>query len=326
VKYCLGVLLVLLASGCSLVRQRSLADKAPPLLDMEEPLELRDEPADEGARLALDPGSFTGIYVASRAASLDALSEDNEGVLVQRVVENSPADLAGVIEGDVILEAKIDARRVTFKWPSEWRALEVETAAGTKLDLLVDRAAVETRLVLTTVPRVRPPDRTAAERFREEEKVGLVVRCATEVEARAAHLGPGGGAVIVGLSRASPWRKAGLKYGDMITRVDGVAVAHCQVLIDAIRAHKHGEKLALEVVSQGASREVSAPLGRREHELHEFSIPLLYDYTSDRGRSETSILFGIYNHESTSAAWHTRLLWIIHFGGGEADQLDEERS
>ena len=35
-------------------------------------------------------------------------------------------------------------------------------------------------------------------------------------EARAAGLGPGGGAVVVGLSERSPWRAAGLRFGDLI--------------------------------------------------------------------------------------------------------------
>jgi C-terminal processing protease CtpA/Prc len=326
VKPCLAILVLLAASGCGLVRQRSVADTAPPLADMEEPLELREEPADEEARRALDPGSFTGIYVQNRAASLDALAEDGQGVLVQKVVENSPADLAGVLENDIILEARAGTRHVALKWPSEWRALELESPAGAELELLVDRAAVETRMKLTTVARARPPDRSAAERYREEEKVGVVVRTATEVEARGAGLGPGAGAVVVGLSRASPWRPAGLKFGDLITSVDGAEVAHCQVLIDAIRARKPGDELALTVVRNGTTRSVQAGVGERADEVREFYVPLLYDYTHDRGRSETSALFGLYYHESTRAAWRTRLLWLIHFQGGEADRLDEEGS
>jgi len=325
-KTCLLALIVVLVSGCSLIKKRTLADAPPPLLDMEEPLELREEPADETARVVLSAGSFTGIYVTSGATSLDALAEGGEGVLVARVVENSPADLAGVVEGDLIVEAKNGPKTLVPKWPSEWRALEIEATSGTIIDIVVDRAGSERTFSLTTVPRVRAPERAAVERFREEEKVGLVVRSATEVEARSADLGPGGGAVIVGLSRASPWRDAGLKFETLIARVDGVPVAHPQVLIDAVRARKSGETLALEVVTDGTTRTVVAPIGRRATEIREVSIPLLYEYESDRGRSETSILFGVFKHESTSAAWHTRLFWILNFSGGEADRLVEEGS
>lgn len=316
--------LVLVTSGCSIGRRNTLPDAPPPLLDLEEPLELRDEPDDEVARQALPPGSFTGVYVESPARSLDALASGSEGLEVARVVENSPADLAGLRVGDRIVEVRVAGRTVVPQWPSAWRDLEIETPPGTSVELVVDRAAVERTLVLTTVPRARTADREPVERFREEQKVGVVVRTATEVEARAVGLGPGGGAVVVGLSRASPWRAAGIRYEDLVFQVDGVPVDHPQVLLEAIRARESGTKLKLSVTREGHVRTVEAPIGRREQELREFRIPLLYSYSRSRGRSETSVLFGLYGHESTSAAWRTRLLWLITFSGGDADALVED--
>lgn len=310
----------------------SLAKEPPPLVDMEEPLELRAEPTDEVARIALELGVFTGIRVANRGDTLDALMEASEGVLVDSVVENSPADQAGITPGDVVLEVSVSAadpthgRKKQLKWPSEWRELELSARSGAKFTLLVDRAGAQQTLELVAVPRVHPADRSTVEHFREEENVGVVLRTATEVEARGAGLGPGGGAVIIGLSRASPWRKAGLVFEDMIVAVNGEKVAHPQVLIDAIRANKVGQKLTLEVARGGSTRTVVAAVGKRAHELREFSIPFLYTYAYDRGHSETSVLFGIYKHESTKAAWRTRILWFIDLKGGEADRLQEEGS
>ncbi|MFQ5517227.1 MAG: RNA polymerase sigma factor, partial [Acidimicrobiia bacterium] len=82
-------------------------------------------------------------------------------------------------------------------------------------DIQVVRNA-EAEAVVQAMERLRPADRGETERFREEDRVGVVVRTATEVEARAVGLGPGGGAVVVGLSRTSPWREAGLRFGDLI--------------------------------------------------------------------------------------------------------------
>jgi hypothetical protein len=58
--------------------------------------------------------------------------------------------------------------------------------------------------------------------------------------------------------------------------------------------------------------------------MHEVSIPFLYSYSNDRGHRETSLLLGLYLHESTKAAWKTRLLWFITFSGGDSDRLEEE--
>ncbi|MBL8859884.1 MAG: PDZ domain-containing protein [Planctomycetes bacterium] len=324
-KCLLCVPLLFVVSGCSILKP-SLPMAPPPLVDMEEPLELREEPDDEAQRAALPIGSFTGIYVKNRATSLDALTQDNDGVLVARVVENSPADLAGVVEDDIILEVRTAGATTAPRWPSEWRAIELAAPVGAALTLVVDRAGVERTLELVTVQRARAPERAAAERFREELKVGVVLRTATEVEARAAGIGPGGGAVIVGLAGSSPWRAASLRYQDLVARVDGVEVAHPQVLIDAIRAKEAGELLELDVVRGGKSLRVCAAVSKRRGEMREVSIPFLYSYTYDRGRSETSILFGMFKRETTPAAWTTRLFWFIEFGGGEADRLAEEGS
>jgi C-terminal processing protease CtpA/Prc len=322
------LLLAALASVCTACSfgAHALAKDPPPLFDLEEPFALREEPKDEPQRAALDAGSFTGVTTSDARQSLDALQEAPAGVLVSAIVENSPADEAGLQVGDLLVEARIDGRSVPLHWPSEWRKLELDTAPGAAIELVVDRAGADTNAHLVTARRVHPAPREAATRFHEDAKVGVVVRSATEVEARAAGLGPGGGAVIVGLARGSPWRKDGLVYGDLVTAVGGATCAHPEVLLEAIRAAGKGSTLALDVVRDGRRLHIEAHLSRRETEVHEFSIPLVYSYSNDRGHHETSFLLGLYKHESTPAAWKTRLLWFISFSGGDSDRLEEEKS
>ncbi|MBI5364967.1 MAG: PDZ domain-containing protein, partial [Planctomycetes bacterium] len=93
--------------------------------------------------------------------------------------------------------------------------------------------------------RARAAKRAEAERFREEAKAGVVVRTATEVEARAAGLAPGAGAVVVGLARKSPWRAAGVRFGDLVVTVDGEPVAHPEVLMSALRTKAGPLRLGL---------------------------------------------------------------------------------
>ncbi len=301
----------------------TLPDAAPPLADMEEPLDLRAEPDDEAARRALPAGSFSGALVDDARDTL-AGKLDEPGVLrVTAVIENSPAAAAGLEPGDLLLEARIGGGApIALQHPSEWRQIEIDHAPGTAIELVVDRAGREARCRVELVGRVRPPARTASETFREEERVGLVVRTATEVEARAAGLGPGGGAVIVGLSHSSPWRGPGLRFGDLIAAVDGAPLAHPQQLLALLREPDRGG-VRIDFVRAGERRSVVAPLSQRAGELSEFSIPLLVSWSSDRGHSDFSLLLGLFGYESTAAAWRTRLLWLITFGGGDSDRLLE---
>ncbi|MBX3462727.1 MAG: hypothetical protein KF830_06125 [Planctomycetes bacterium] len=295
----------------------------PPLADVEEPLDLLAEPDDEARRRALPAGTFAGLVLEDARDTLAAKLDEPPQLRIAAVVENSPADAAGLEVGDLLLEVRPQGLPPRLlQRPSEWRQLELDCAPGARVELIVDRAGREARTALTLAARVRPGPRTAVERFREEDRVGVVVRTATEVEARAAGLGPGGGAVVTGLAHSSPWRGAGLRFGDLLVRVDGAPIAHPQDLLAAIR-RPAADRLRLDVHRDGSPFTVDAPLSRRTSELHEITLPLLFSYESDRGRSEWSLLLGLLNYRSTAAAWRFRLLWLFAIGGGDADRLLE---
>jgi predicted metalloprotease with PDZ domain len=313
-------------AGCASLVPEKLPDDPPPLADMKEPLALLQEPDDESERAALPRGSFSGITVARGWTSLDDAG-DEPGLLVKDVVENSPADAAGVVRGDILLAATAvgdhagASDEVELTWPSQWRKLELETPPGTALTVVFDRAGAEGEATMTLAPRVRAPDRKEAQRYREEERVGVVLRTATEVEARAVGLGPGGGAVVVGLSRRSPWRIAGIRFGDLVVAVAGRPVDHPQVILDAIRDAK--KKLKVTCLRKGRRRTVKTLLTERKGEVTRLNIPPLFDYESDRGETEWSVLLGLLRRESTKAAYEWRFLWIFRVRGGDADRLVE---
>ena len=307
--------------GCA----ADLPKQSPPLAAMQEPPALLVEPSDELERAALDPGAFSGIEVADARASLDALLEEPEGVAVARVVENSPAAQAGIVPGDLLLAVRLlpDGSQQELSWPSEWRDLELKSAAGSEIELSLDRAGATKRARLILTPRYKAAERIAVARLREDQRAGIVVRSATEVEARKAGMGPGAGAVIVGLSGDSPWRKADVRFEDLIVAVDGEPISAPDVLIDRIRAAKQGATLELDLRRAGVPLKVRAPLTKRDQDISEFSIPLVYSYEHTRTGSETSVLFGLFYYESTRAAWAVRLLWLIRFSGGDSDRLEE---
>lgn len=318
--------LALLATFTACSLSPDLPKQSPALADMEEPLDLRIEPNDEQQRLALPVGTFSGLYLSDARDTLAAKLEEPDSVKIERVIENSPAHLAGLQAGDLVLEVEVDGEAAkTIGRPSQWRQLELNAKPGTKVVLFIDRAGREAETEITLVKRLRAPDRELAERFREEQQLGIVVRTATEFEARTADLGPGAGAVIVGMSQRSPWRAAGLRFKDLIIAIDNQPLTHPQELLAAARDEAR-ESLQVTFVRGGETKTVEAAKTNREHEMTDISLPLLFSYEVDRGHFEWSMLVGLINYQSTAAAWRFRLLWVIGFGGGDADQLLEQGS
>jgi hypothetical protein len=309
-----------------------LPERAVPLASLELDLALAGERMDEDERAALPLGSYAGLAFADARASLDALTRPPEGLLVASVVENSPAQAAGLRAGDVLLDARAPTDGVlrSLGWPSEWRALELELEPGTRVELLVDRGGQEQALALELEARLAPAPRGEPISVREELRVGVLLRTPTEVEARAVGLAPGAGALVIGLARESAWRPAGVQHGDLIARVGGRALADPRALVEAIASAPRGARLALELwraPSAGAAREriaLEAPLGQRAHEVSRLSAWPLISWSRARGRESFSLLFGLYASESTEAATRRTLLWLIEFETGAADRLKEE--
>lgn len=306
------------ASSC----RTTIPSKPPPLANWDEPAEWLRPPDDEARRKELPPGSFSGIRVRTTRTNLD--EEPVAGLEVAAVVENSPAAAAGIAAGDLLLRARSGALSKDLDAPSDWRGLELDLPPGSELELLGERAGKPVRTKLVLAERWTPSEREEPARFREDERVGFVVRAATEVEARAAGLAPGAGVVLTGLAAGSPWRglEDGPRYGDLLVSVDGATIDDAARLLSAVRAAKDGQSLLVEFVHEGRKTAAKLPTTRRAGEVKLVSIPLVLRYEKQGDRASWSAILGLVAFERTRAAWKLTLLWLLDFAGGDADRLE----
>jgi membrane-associated protease RseP (regulator of RpoE activity) len=72
-----------------------------------------------------------------------------------------------------------------------------------------------------------------------------------------------GGVRITGVRTASPAELAGMKGGDIITRIGDKKVANLFDMTEALRAHRPGDTVLITVKRDGTDVQVSAVLGRR---------------------------------------------------------------
>jgi S1-C subfamily serine protease len=66
---------------------------------------------------------------------------------------------------------------------------------------------------------------------------------------------------IEGLVDDSPAGKAGLKADDVIVKLDGKDVSGLEDFVKAIKAHKAGDKITLQVLRDGKEMEIKVTLG-----------------------------------------------------------------
>jgi len=320
----LSLIVPCVLGACSL---SPLPEEPPPLRSMDEPLALKQEPDDESARQALARGCFSGLRL--KTAWFDDPLEPGQtpdALEITQIIENSPAQAASLRVGDLLLSVRTgDTPAQELRWPSQWNKLEADAKPGAALKLRLDRAGTEFSATLVLAARVNPARRTGAERFREEQRAGIVIRTATQVEASTTGLGTGGGAVLVGMSANSPFRRAGLQFRDLITSVQGRPVHHPQVLLAAIRNADKGSSLKIGFFRGGSSSVTNAEvsLSRRGRGITNLDIPLLFRYSSARDRTQMSILFGFIGYESTPAAAQYTLLWVVSWRTGDRDRLLE---
>ncbi|MGA2480500.1 MAG: PDZ domain-containing protein [Spirochaetia bacterium] len=180
------------------------------------------------------------------------------GVLVLGVQAGSPAEKAGIVRGDVILEAKGSAvsslgdlaRAVQSMKSGDSLELKVRHGDAQKsMSLVLGSQAGRTWMGVLLYPG--------------EEREG---RPFGELRSGALPFPPGG-AFVESVVAGSPAEKAGLKKGDVILSVDGTAFEPQQGLSEKIAAMKVGDTVTLSVQSPPRSgekgpRDVKVQLGK----------------------------------------------------------------
>lgn len=95
----------------------------------------------------------------------------------------------------------------------------------------------------------------------EHPRIGATVGTVTPQMSKKLGLGNGAyGAYVNGVTQDSPSDKAGIKKGDVITKIDGEQVDAATSLITSIRNHKVGDKVMLTILRDGKEQEVEVEL------------------------------------------------------------------
>jgi len=160
------------------------------------------------------------------------------GIIVGSVVDGSPAQAAGLVQGDIVTRFEGEEIRITDNAQlGEFRRKVERREAGEKIDLEVYRGLkpMQVTVLLGDAPRTA----ALAEDY-EDKDFGLRVREITIDVQQAMNLAPGVEGVFIESTESSGWADvAGISPQDIILAINGVRVASVGEVRDALVDIKH---------------------------------------------------------------------------------------
>ncbi|MBI3195230.1 MAG: PDZ domain-containing protein [Ignavibacteriae bacterium] len=206
------------------------------------------------------------------------------GAYVSSVVENSPAEDAGIEKGDVIV--KYDGKEVEDS--DELTSMVRKTKPGTTVDILIERDGANTTLK-AEISRLKesnislfnfdddfhinvpdPPRMNVRPKIRifgsQSQIHGLFVQNMSKQLAEYFEVPGKKGALVTEVKKTSSAEKAGFKAGDVITKVGSASVWNADDVLEEFSDADEGDELSIEVFRKGKSSTIKIKIEVNEDE------------------------------------------------------------
>ncbi|MCI0365062.1 MAG: DegQ family serine endoprotease [Phycisphaerales bacterium] len=202
---------------------------------------------------------WLGVQIGpiSREAADYAGYQGTQGALVSMVVPASPAETAGLVDGDIITH--INGRKVSDA--SELLNTVASTPPGEKVNLKVYRGGQTKDTSVTLGDRSQQQlTRRSNGRQRDGDRapgsstLGLTVQDLTPEIARRLGASTREGVVVTQVSAGSPAAREGIEAGDIITMVNETKVSTAQEFSSAVREADPNKSIRLQMIRDDATQ------------------------------------------------------------------------
>lgn len=190
---------------------------------------------------------WMGVYIQTPNESMAKELElpSTEGALVSDVSANSPADQAGIKDGDFIVE--LDGKKISDS--NQLMHLIATYKPGARLSVKLFRDGREKTLSVTLGER---PDEDAAPRLtssdEQSNRLGLAVSNLTEELAEEFDLTATSGVVITAVRAGSVAEKDGVQAGDLVLAVNREPVRNVREFNRMLEKSKPGDTVLLRLL------------------------------------------------------------------------------
>jgi serine protease Do len=189
-----------------------------------------------------------------------------EGAFVNEVVEESPADSAGVKTGDVIVEFAGKKIELADDLTKEVQA----TKPGTKVSVTVNRNGEKKTLTAyigknkTRMPLALAAPRTARIIMNRMGKIeGMELMELNKQLGEYFEAPNGRGVLVKEVEKESNAEKAGIKAGDVITKIGDETIRRFDDVHEALEDADEGDKVSVEILRKGKKNTVTLEISER---------------------------------------------------------------
>ena len=174
--------------------------------------------------------------------------EENKGALIASVEKNSPAEKAGIENGDVIIA--FDGKEIDEM--NELPLIVAQTPVGKKVKVTIFRdGKTITKKVL--VGELKEEKTYAAAEGTSTEDLGMEVSNITQQLARKYGISEQKGVIVTYVEGGSPADEAGLKEGDVIVEVNRTPVEDRDQYFVKLKEAKEGNRILFLITRKGNS-------------------------------------------------------------------------
>ncbi len=198
----------------------------------------------------------------------------DEGAYVSNVTENSPADSAGLREGDIIIRF---GDREIYEADGLVRAVR-RSEKNEPINIVIIRDGEEHRLTATLrerprrhAVRVARPDRHRIMIEHRYGRLGVSVINLNPQLGEYFKVPDGKGVLVEKVHEDTPAEKAGIRAGDVIVKIGDREIDTSRRLRRVLSTYDAGEEIRIEIVRDGARRTLTAQL--EERSAPEFYFP-----------------------------------------------------
>ncbi len=198
----------------------------------------------------MSPGNVRlGIVVSEISPHLRQALKIDSGVLVEEVLDESPAQEAGIHEGDIILKVAGDT-------------VNSQKDVRQSLQSLRDNEVVEVQILRDGEPltvQVKPEKNEIREviRLGGRNYIGVQLQELDTDLAAYFKVDPKAGVLVTGVEPDSPAAVAGIRSGDVLTHFNGNKIDSPDEVREDVGELKDGETAEITLVRQGIEKKVT---------------------------------------------------------------------